>query len=175
MEEFDELAELIEKYVVVFDTAWEDFLNDIEKGKVWPRNEAEMRSCLFSKCLIAMEDLKLEIPYQIHQEDVVVYGRRRADLTLGYIPGNRRCVTVEMKFFRGFESIRKDVMKLREFIKENRFGVGYSVMVGDSRRNYRENLGLKDLGISDEYCKWHRIKAPTAKVPYDTLKVFIAE
>jgi hypothetical protein len=124
--------------------------------------------------LVSLERRKFSTPYEIGVEDIEVYGGERADLTLGFLDGNTRCVTVEMKYFPKPDSIHDDLKKLQRFIKKNRFAVGYFVMIGRKSYPYKKSLDLTQLGFKEQHYKWQEVDSSFGNKKFQTLIVFVS-
>ena len=131
------LAEKVAKYRSLFLSAWDNLKEDLANGIVnYPENEHELRSLLFAKCLELMKKKErgFATPYQIHTEDIKIYGGAKADLTLGDLKefdSSARAVTVEIKHDPCSEDIISDIKKLQRYVAENRLFFAFFVAIGD--------------------------------------------
>lgn len=182
---------ILRRYFTVFQCAWQDFLKALEKGEFYvPIYEEQLRSLLFAKCLEIMRHKKFEKPYEIIAEDREISKIARPDITLGQYEDGK-FVAIELKTFPSFEEIRADVKKVQEFVKGATV-FGFFVMIGKSKKEYREYLNLKDLGIQQEiseqdeatidfkgereksFYQWKLVNPlPVTKQPLETLLVGI--
>jgi len=169
-----EALEELKKYASLFPKAWRNFLKRIEKGEIFvPENEAELRCFLFSECLSMMHKKKFPMRYQITAEDKEILDGKRADLTLGLLPDGR-FVIIEMKHFPNVNSIKKDIKKLRQFIKSHVI-YGFFAMIGNSEYAYEQKVNLESLGIKragkESFYEWHTLKPPFLDISLETLIV----
>lgn len=182
---------ILRKYFTVFQSVWQDFLEALEKGDFYvPIYEEQLRSLLFAKCLETMRQKKFEKPYEIFAEDREISKRARPDITFGKLEDGK-FVAVELKSFPSSpEEIKEDIKKLQGYVKS---GVvfGFFAMVGDSKKEYRECLNLKELGIQQEipesdeammdftgegeksFYQWKLVKIPVVQRTLETLLVGI--
>lgn len=153
------LAKKIAEYDLLFVSAWNDLLEDFESGVIYPKNEWELRSFLFAKCLSLMSQKKFNTPYQISVEDYEIYEGERADLTLGNLEEmDTRCITVEIKHFPTPDEILSDIEKLRKYLTKDRLAFAYFVALGDI--SLKEKVDPETLGVSRGQIKWRRVKSP---------------
>jgi hypothetical protein len=181
---------ILKKHFMVVQDAWQDFLEALNKGEFRvPVYEEQLRSLLFAKCLEIMRRKKFEKPYEIFADDREISKVARPDITLGQLEDGKS-VAIELKTSPSVEGIRADVKKLQGFVKSATV-FGFFAMIGDSKKEYRDYLNLKDLGIQQEiresdeammdfegegaesYYQWKSINPPATKRPLETLLVGI--
>lgn len=171
-----ELIEELKRYAQIFPKAWKKFLTKLENEEIYiPMNEAEMRCYLFSECLSIMHEENFPKPFEITVEDKEILEGKRADISLGLLKDGK-FVGVELKRFPDFESIKDDIKKLSEFVK-NKVIFTFFGMIANSKYNYKKNINLESLGIQQEgdnsFYEWSLIEPPTAKIKLETLLVGI--
>jgi len=171
-EQQNEMAKKLRMYDDLFDDACLAFLEDYESGFIDPKNEWELRNFLFAKCLELMKERKFETPYQIGAEDVTVYGKQKADLTLGNVKEwDTRWLTVEIKRFPNLKRLRSDIEKLRRYI-EDKLVYAYFVALVDIA--LREKLDAETLGLTKEQIKSRQVKSPRSRRTKVFLKVQVS-
>jgi len=167
-----EVVASLRKYYRIVPEAWRRYLTKLEATEYeLPSNEAEMRYFLFSECLDVMRKKRFRTPFQLSAEDEILRGKK-ADFSLGRVHG--RFVAVELKLFPEYEKARKDILKLREYVKE-KATCGFFLMLADATGDYQRNLDLKALGIEENgahsWFGWETIKPKHRNILLETLIV----
>jgi len=168
----------INKWVNIIKEAWFDLIYDYrkfgERSGYGHMREEDIRCFLFCKI---MDLLKLHDEFLINLHAQVPIGGATVDMALG--PEEDKWeLGVEIKRTGGIQTIKKDLEKLRNFMKNKKIEAGVFLTIAQHSVNLKDKLQSdiyaeykleeKDAG-NNNFTEWHCIKIDEYDVDWDAL------